>query len=485
MPLEVEGPLYLTLDQGGHASRALVFDERGTLLAKGLREVRVHHPQPDWVEQDPEELVASLRDAIGDALGSLGLKAPLFAAVGLATQRSSIVCWDRVTGRALSPVISWQDRRAHAWLARFAPDAQAIHAITGLPLSAHYGASKLRWCLDHLPAVMQAQAKGRLAIGPLASFLVFRFTEEHCLAVDPANAARTLLYNLNTRNWDSGLLHLFDIPLAVLPACVPTRHVFGQVTIANRLVPLTIVTGDQSAALFAHGAPRASSAYLNMGTGAFVQRLTGDSAQHVPQLLTGIVLQDVHDSTYVLEGTVNGAGAALQWIESELGLEELEQQLPEWLARSSDPPLFLNGVAGLGAPFWVADFESRFLAEAEPSKMVVAVAESIVFLVQANLELLQNVPTPLDQIVVSGGLSWYDGLCQRICDLSGLPLQRPAEYEATARGTAWLLSGRPQYWVEPEPGLWFQPNTNPALSARYRQWRAALDETLASREVSI
>ena len=481
MPLEVKGPLYLTLDQGGHASRALVFDERGTLLAKGLREVRAHHPQPDWVEQDPEELVTSLREAIGDAVENLGLKSPRFAAVGMATQRSSIVCWDRVTGQALSPVISWQDRRAHAGLTRFAPDAEAIHAITGLPLSAHYGASKLRWCLDHLPAVMQAQAEGRLATGPLASFLVFRLTQEQRLVVDPANAARTLLYNLKTKNWDAGLLHLFGIPHAVLPVCVPTRHAFGQISIANRLVPLTIVTGDQSAALFAHGAPRASSAYLNMGTGAFVQRITGNAAQHLPQLLTGIVFQDAHDSTYVLEGTVNGAGAALQWIESELGLEDLEQQLPQWLANNSEAPLFLNGVAGLGAPFWVADFESRFLAEAEPWKMAVAVAESIVFLIQANLDLLQNVPTPLDQIVASGGLSWYDGLCQRLCDLSGLPLQRPAEYEATARGTAWLLAGRPQHWTEPQPGLWFQPNTNPALRTRYQQWRAALDAALAAR----
>lgn len=481
MPRKADGPLYITLDQGGHASRALVFDACGTLLAKGLREVRVHHPQPDWVEQDPEEIVNSLREAIGDVLQNLGTKTPLFAAVGLATQRSSIVCWDRITGRALSPVISWQDRRAHAWLTRFAPHAHDVHAITGLPLSAHYGASKLRWCLDHLPAVMQAQAKGRLAIGPLASFLVFRFTEEHSLVVDPANGARTLLYNLKTQDWDAGLLHLFDIPRGALPACVSTRHVFGQITIAGRLVPLTIVTGDQSAALFAHGSPRANCAYLNMGTGAFVQRITGNSLHHSPQLLAGIVLQDMHDSTYVLEGTVNGAGAALQWVESKLGLEDIQQQLPQWLANSIEPPLFLNGIAGLGAPFWVADFESRFMAEAEPWEMAVAVAESVVFLIQANLDLLQDFPTPLDEIVASGGLSWYDGMCQRISDLSRLPLHRPAEYEATARGTAWLLAGKPQYWVEPQPGLWFQPGTNPALGARYRRWRATLAETLATR----
>lgn len=457
-----------------------MFDARGVLLAKGLREVRVHHPHPDWVEQDPEELVSSLRAAIGDALNNLGEPTVSFAAAGLATQRSSIVCWDRITGRALSPVLSWQDRRAHQWLAGFAAHAQAIHETTGLPLSAHYGASKLRWCLDHLPAVRQAQTEERLVFGPLASFLLFRFTEEHTLAADPANGGRTLLCNLKTRDWDDGLLQLFGIPRSALPPCVPTRHAFGELVIGEQSVPLTVVTGDQSAALFAHGAPSANCAYINMGTGAFVQRIAENFPGRQSRLLSGIVLHDTQETLYVLEGTVNGAGAALQWIESELGLEDLEQQLPAWLANPSEPPLFLNGIAGLGAPFWVADFESRFSAQAEPWQMAVAVAESIVFLLQVNLDLLQEFAAPLEKIIASGGLTWYDGLCQRLSDLSGLPLQRPAEYEATARGTAWLLAGKPQQWAEPQPGLWFQPRANPALRARYRRWRAALDAALAA-----
>ena len=481
MPLEAGAPLYLALDQGGHASRALVFDAHGTLLAKGLREVRVHHPRPDWVEQDPEELVATLRAAIGDALDELGTQTSQIAAAGLATQRSSIVCWDRLTGRALSPVLSWQDRRAHEWLARFAPFAQAIHETTGLPLSAHYGASKLRWCLDHLPAVMQAQTDKRLVFGPLASFLIFRLTQEQTLAADPANGGRTLLCNLQTHDWDEGLLHLFGIPRAALPPCVPTRYAFGDLALnENQTVPLTLVTGDQSAALFAHGAPSANTAYINMGTGAFVQRIAGNFPGRQARLLSSIVLQDMHETLYVLEGTVNGAGAALQWIESELGLDDLEQQLPAWLADSREPPLFLNGVGGLGAPFWRADFASRFSAPAEPGQMAVAVAESIVFLLQVNLELLQEFATPLEKIIASGGLTWYDGLCQRLSDLSGLPLQRPAEYEATARGSAWLLAGKPSQWTESQPGLWFQPRTNLALQARYRRWRAALDAALAA-----
>jgi len=482
MPAERARPLYLALDQGGHASRALVFDARGVAQARSLREVQVHHPQTDWVEQDPDDLVTSLLDAAREVLQELGARSAQVVAAGLATQRSSIVCWDRVTGQALSPVISWQDRRAHAWLARFAPHADAIHASTGLMLSAHYGASKLRWCLDHLPAVAQAETEGRLAFGPLASFLIFRLTAEHTLAADPANAARTLLWNIKSLDWDEGLLHMFGIPAAALPPCVPTRHHFGHLEVEGLRIPLAIVNGDQSAALFAYGAPHANSAYINMGTGAFVQRTSGEYPGHQPRLLTGMVLREGDEKTYVLEGTVNGAGAALQWIEEDLGLEDLEQQLPAWLAKDGvEPPLFLNGISGLGAPYWVADFESRFSAEAEPWQMAVAVAESIVFLLQANLDLFQKLASPLEQIIASGGLTWYEGLCQRISDLSGLPLYRPAEYEATARGTAWLLAGKPKDWPEPEFGVWFKPRANPVLRARYQRWRAAMDAALAGR----
>lgn len=480
MPPEGKRPLYLTLDQGGHASRALVFDGQGRPLARSLRAVGEFHPQPDWVEQDPEELVSSLKGAMREVCAELGAAAADIAAAGLATQRSSIVCWDRVSGAALSPVLSWQDRRAHDWLMRFTPHAEAIHRTTGLMLSAHYGASKLRWCLDHLPAVVEAAADGRLACGPLASFLVFRLTTEHHLAADPANAARTLLYDIRSLDWNDGLLHLFDIPRAALPSCVPTRHAFGHLQLDNRSLPLGIVTGDQSAALFAYGEPHSGNAYLNMGTGAFVQRASGHYPGYQPRLLTGIVLRDTDETLYVLEGTVNGAGAALQWLAEAHGLNDLERDLPTWLAAAGEPPLFLNGISGLGAPYWVADFESRFVGSAPPPQLAVAVAESIVFLLQANLDQFQKLVPPPARIVASGGLTEYDGLCQRLSDLSGLPLYRPLEHEATARGTAWLLAGKPRAWREPDSGVWFQSRANAPLRARYRRWLTEMDKALAA-----
>ncbi len=470
-------PLYLCLDQGGHASRALVFDRRGALQASALREVAVHEPQPGWVEQDPEELVASLQAAMDAVVTSLGARAGQIVSAGIATQRSSIACWDRQTGEALSPVISWQDRRAHQWLGQFSTQASEIHKRTGLMLSPHYGAAKMRWCLDHLPAVAAARRAGRLAMGPLASFLLFRLLEERPLVADPANVARTLLWNLRALDWDPWLLELFGVPVEALPRCVPTRHDFGTLRVHEQRLPLTIATGDQSAALFALGAPSPDTVYVNLGTGAFMQRAFAQPPD-IAGLLTSVVYRDEGRSFYVLEGTVNGAGAALRWAEQEWGFDDIEAQLPAWLAREGDIPLFLNGVAGLGAPFWVADFPSRLIGSGEPWQRICAVAESIIFLLQTNLERLRESPPAPARIIATGGLARLDGLCQRLTDLSGLPVHRPAEHEATARGTAYLLAGFPEKWPEEKPGDWFRPKPNPGLARRYKDWRAEMNRAL-------
>lgn len=468
--------LYLCIDQGGHASRALVLDRTGAVITRAQRVVATQHPHPDWVEHDPEELLASLRDALGEVAAALDERARDLAAAGLATQRSSVVCWDRETGAALSPVLSWQDRRAHAWLGQLADKQAEVHARTGLMLSAHYGASKLRWCLDHLPAVRQAARQGRLACGPLASFLLFRLLAERPLLVDPSNAGRTLLWNLASRDWDPQLLELFGIARDWLPACAPTRYHFGTLRVGDRPVPLSVLNGDQSAALFAFGQPDPHTAYVNLGTGAFVLHA---SAQRLdaPRLLASIAYAGDGSARYVLEGTVNGAGAALAWAGEALGMADIESSLEEWLLRAGDPPLFLNGISGLGAPFWVADFPSRFSAAAQPWQKVVAVAESIVFLLQANLDEFARTGVVFRRIVASGGLAQSAALCQRLADLSALPVHRPEEHEATARGLAFLLAGQPSGWSALS-GDSFTPRPNVPLRDRYARWRTALDDAI-------
>ncbi len=476
--------LFLTIDQGGHASRALIWDSQGCVIAKAEVEIQTLHPKPGWVEHLPQEMVASIRTSIDEALSQLGQDTQPITAAGMATQRSSIVCWNKKTGEPLSNIISWQDRRAHPWLGQFSNHAASIHEKTGLFLTAYYGASKLRWCLDHLSEVSKALEAGNLAFGPLASYLVNRLTTEHPHTIDPANASRTLLWNVNNKDWDPELLALFDIPLAALPQCVPSRHNYGHIQCGDHQVPLTVLMGDQPAALFARGQPSADTAYVNIGTGAFVQRVLGRKPGYSPTLLTGIAFQGKKNTTYVLEGTVNGAGSALEAIEQELGIDAKQAQglAPQWLSQSSNPPLFLNGISGLGSPYWTPDFESRFLYkdgdEAEDWGKIVAVIESIIFLLYVNLKNMKAWSPEPSKIILSGGLGNLDGLCQRLADLTTYIVHRPQESEATARGTAFLVAQQNHSWQEQEPTRQFTPNNNPALKARYNDWSTAMEAAL-------
>ena len=466
--------LALAIDQGTHASRALVVDASGRVLSSGAREIALARPQPDWAEQDGEEIVASIVDAIGEALGA---RKDDISCAGLSSQRSTVVCWDRASGRPLSPVYSWQDRRAHAWISSLeAEHGDAVHAKTGLYLSPHYGASKLRWALDHLPAVRAARDAGTLAWGPMASFLVFRLVKERTFAAEPQCAARTQLWNLQARDWDPALLALFGLPAGFLPASVPTIHAWGTLEAAGLQVRLTAVNGDQSAAVFAFGWPEEDCAYVNIGTSAFVQRALAQPPIHVPRQLTGIILADRDVTVSMVEGNVNGAGTALEWLEKELGIEDVTSRLPAWLERAGEVPLFLNGIAGLGGPFWKADFASRFVGEGEPRQRAVAVLESMAFLLQANIDHMERYVAPARRMRVSGGVSRLDGLCRRLAALSGLPVHRREDPEASARGIAYLALGRPAAWNTAASEEVFAPVPDDALRGRYRRWRALMRE---------
>ncbi len=468
--------LYLAIDQGTHASRAVVLDRCGRVHARAEQEIALSRPQPDWAEQDGEAMVASIVTAVDEALAALGNRRRDVVAAGLASQRASCVCWDRRDGRPLSPVFSWQDRRAHRWLAQFEPHGEEVHRKTGLFLSAHYGASKLRWALDHLPAVQAARHAGTLCWGPQASFLVFRLLAEHPLYADPQCAARTQLWNLQSRDWDPELLALFGLPQGLLPKSVPTCHRYGTLRSGDVGIPLLAVNGDQSAAVFAFGWPEGDSAYVNIGTSAFVQRVLTHDPGYVPRQLVGIVLDDGRTTVWTVEGNVNGAGTALEWLQQELDVADVMPLLAQWLARDGEPLLFLNGIAGLGGPFWKPEFASRYVGVGEPWQQGVAVVESIAFLLQANIDEMAKYLPPAQRIRISGGVSRMDGMCRQLAAVSGLPVHRRDDPEATARGIGYLAAGRPAQWnIETEEQV-FAPADEPALRARYRRWRALMAE---------
>jgi glycerol kinase len=475
-----QGRLFLVLDQGGSASRALVFDGAGAAVAAARVDVADHRPRPGWVEQDPEAVVASLRTVADVAMAQLddGQRARI-AACGLTCQRSSLACWDRTSGAALSPILSWQDTRAADWLAAQALDDEAIRASTGLVPNAHFGLSKIRWCLENLDAVQRAAAHARLAIGPLAAFLTFRLLEGNPCVVDPANASRTLLLDLARGDWNDDMLARFGIERRWLPAIARSDAAFGDLVLADQRIPMRLLSGDQSTAAFAYGEPRADTAYLNVGTGAFVYRLAPPTPP-ASRLLRSVI----HWSSapqYVAEGTVNGGGSALAWFAQQHGIADVGAALEAaWTEAGPRPMLFfLNGIGGLGSPDWRASFASEFVGEGTTAQQLVAVAESIVFLIARNLAALQALGDPCTHVLASGGVSRSDRFCQALADVAGLPVRRPAQCEATARGAAFLLAERPADWA-PLPYATFEPRFEPALQARHAHWNAWMEADLAT-----
>jgi glycerol kinase len=475
----VSAKLFLALDQGGHASRAIVFDERGELIAQAFAPIATRKPAPAHVEHDPDEIIESLLTAIADVTPQV-LARGEFVAAGLATQRSSIVCWDKRTGTALSPVISWQDRRNAAFVEGLESHASEIHARTGLVLSPHYGASKLRWCLDNLPRVARAAAEGRLAFGPLSSFILFRLLDERPFSVDPANASRTQLFDPVAQEWAPELLNLFGIEPRHLPRPVSSRHAFGTLLLGGRRVPLSVTTGDQSAVPFAFGPANPDIAYVNIGTGAFIQRPLAKPIV-APPLLTSVVWSDAQRVTYVLEGAVNGAGSALDWFGEIEGIDahRMLASLDASAAQATRPPLLLNGIGGLGSPFWKADFETRFVGEGSTEQKFIALLDSILFLIRVNFDVMQLQVSRPQRILVTGGIAASDFLCQRLANLTSLPVSRHAEREATARGLAFLVANQPADFAPGRAARVFEPEPDVALLERFLAWLKAMKKAVA------
>jgi glycerol kinase len=472
--------LILALDQGGHGSRAVIFDEFGSEVAASHVPVATTHGDDGFVEQDALELAASLGRAALDACESAAVAGRPIAAAGLATQRSTIVCWERTSGRALTNAISWQDRRNAAWLARLEPRADEFRKLTGLVLSPHYGASKLRWCLDHVPAVRRAAERGDLAFGPLSTWLIRCLVDGHPEVVDPANASRTLLFDPAALDWSPTLLDAFDIEVACLPTCVPTVHAYGQMSAGTRSIPVTACTGDQSAAAFAFGAPEERTALVNVGTGAFVQRPASRVTPLPAGLLRSVLRSGSSGAVYSHEGTVNGAGSAVDWFRGRAAID-VERALDSLAVRAGeDVPLFINGVGGLGAPFWLPEFPVEFVDDGDDRLRLAAVVESIAFLLCVNLDAMRASAT-LDDARISGGMARCDYLCQALADVCWIEVQRHAQREATARGVAFLAAGQPPLWKAVPVERSFQPQPNPALGARYRRWLAEMASRGATR----
>jgi glycerol kinase len=328
----------------------------------------------------------------------------------------------------------------------------------------------MRWCLEHLSEVRSAQQAEQLCIGPLATWLVVQLTGNPLAKADAVNAARTSLMNLAEGQWDEALCGLFNVPRSVLPGISDNNARYGELTLDGHKAPLCYVTGDQTAALFSTGQPDPDMLYVNIGSGAFLQRICEGEFKPVDGLLNSLVESVDQRQLFSVEATINGAANALDWLAGQENIAVFSR-LDEWLEQDTEA-VFINAVGGLAAPWWRDDLESRFIGGTDTRSHAIAVIESIVFLITVNMERMANALPKPKKIIVSGGLSRLDGLCSRLASLADVPVYRMQETEATALGLARCLLPAGQRKTGFDE---FLTKNDERLHARYRSWLSEME----------
>lgn len=461
---------YLAIDQGTHASRAIVFDSDGNEIASATTDVSLQRLDTMHVEQSADELNASIQKVLSDVLAQCRDKDII--ACGLATQRSTVVGWN-ADGSAVSPALSWQDVRGHDALVPLEKYAADIQRISGLPLSPHYGASKLHWLMQ------QPGSSVTDHYSPLVSYLLFHLLADKPYLVDHCNAQRTQLFSLEQTDWSMQLCDWFGVDKNGLPECKPVCHDYGVLN--NTTIPVTAVSGDQNAALFGDGALSPGTARINLGSGAFVMRML-EQYQSSENQLTGIAFSSANGVTWMREATINGAASALAWVEDKFNITNTRECISDWLDQVKAPPIFVNSVAGLGSPWWCSDVDPHFIdSDLSAAQRITGVIESIVFMIQANLEIMRA-ESKIERLRVSGGLSNLDALCQALANLSGLTVERGSDDEATARGIAWLAAGQPSSWQPRKLFDVYKPQYDVSLQSRYDSAMAVLQKSIKAQE---
>ncbi len=315
----------LALDQGTTSSRALLFDQEGTIRALAQREFDQIFPQPGWVEHNPEQIASSQIAVALEALSQAGARPSNVAAIGIANQRETTIVWNRETGGPVHNAIVWQDRRTADFCERLRSEGHAalIQQRTGLLIDSYFSASKISWVLDNVSGARPLAENGKLAFGTVDSWLLWKLTSGRVHATDASNASRTMLFNIHTGDWDHELLDLFRVPTSMMPAVRSSSEVYGEVDATEGLknIPLAGIAGDQQAALFGQRCTRPGLTKNTYGTGCFMLQNTGRRAVASSNRLVTTVAWKIKDATeYALEGSVFVGGAVVQWLRDGLGL---------------------------------------------------------------------------------------------------------------------------------------------------------------------
>lgn len=453
--------LILSLDQGTTSSRAILFDRAGRVVRAQSQEFRQHYPRPGWVEHDPEDIWTSQLTVARGVMDACHLTSGDIAAIGITNQRETTIVWDRATGQPVYHAIVWQDRRTAGYCDRLKAQGweRPVREKTGLVIDAYFSATKLRWILDNVAGARERAERGELLFGTVDTFLIWRLTGGKVHVTDLSNAARTMLFNIHSLQWDDDLLRELKVPRAMLPEARPSSEVYGETApgFFGGPIPIAGDAGDQQAATFGQTCFEPGMVKNTYGTGNFMLMNTGaQPRESTSGLLTTIAWGIGHTVVYALEGSIFVTGAAIQWLRDELQLigsaaesEALATSIPD-----NGGVYLVPAFTGLGAPYWDQWARGAIVGLTRGSgrpQIVRAALEAVAYQSRDVLEAMRaDSGLAIPHLRVDGGMVSNNFLLQFQADLTNTTVERPVEAETTALGAAYLAGLAVGYWQSQE-----------------------------------
>lgn len=493
------GNYILSLDQGTSSSRAIIFNKKGQIVASAQKEFLQYYPEPGWVEQNPEEIWHSQLEVAHEVIRKAGIPTPEIHAIGITNQRETTLVWDKNTGQPVYPAIVWQDKRTSVFCEELKKEGWSQYVLenTGLVIDSYFSATKIHWILNHVPGALKKAKKGDLLFGTVDTWLIWKLTKGAKHVTDFTNASRTLLFNIQSLEWDMELVTRMGIPDKILPEVVASSENIGLTHpefFDGVGIPIAGIAGDQQAALFGQAGFEPGIAKNTYGTGCFILMNTGTQkvvSKH--GLLTTLTCGTRRDyPRYALEGSVFIAGAAIKWLRDALHLIQKagETQTISEKLKDTQGVYLVPAFTGLGAPYW--DMTARGaifgLSLGVTDKHIVkATLESLAYQSKDVLDVMEkDAGVQIKVLNVDGGASANDFLMQFQSNILHAQVDRPEIIETTALGAAFLAGLATGFWKNKEElheirklNHSFKPNMDiETRNVLYEGWQKAVARTL-------
>ncbi len=484
----------ISLDQGTTSSRAVLFDEKGAIVAIAQKEFEQIFPESGWVEHDPKEILSSQLDVLKQLITENNVNASAIAAIGITNQRETAIVWDKNTGEPIYNAIVWQDKRTAAICEALKSKGLAsyVKTTTGLVIDSYFSGTKIKWILDNVNGARGKAEKGELLFGTVDTWLVWNLTNRKSHVTDYSNASRTMIYNIKSLQWDERMQDLLDIPTSLLPEVKPSAHHFGDYELDGVKIPIAGIAGDQQAALFGQACFEVGEAKNTYGTGCFMLMNTGEELQYSKNGLLTTIAWGLDDKVYyALEGSVFIAGAAVQWLRDGLEIIASAPESEKFAAAiAGDNPVYVvPAFAGLGAPYW--DMYARgavfgLTRDTGKNHLIKATLESLAYQTKDIITAMQeDSGVILSALKVDGGACANNLLMQFQADILGQNVERPDVIESTAMGAAFLAGITIGLWKKEDIiknrkiDRAFKPTFNEERRAKlYAGWQKAVKRSM-------